>query len=174
MVSTFSRILVATDFSPESERAWRVAQRLAAGLSAELVLLHVLVWDDSLRSLELAERQADERSRHVDDELNIPHRTFETEPEVRQSAQEWAEDRMNTWAAGARGAGLAVRTLLRDGTPHREIVAAVREQAADLVVLSTHGRGGIERALIGSVADRVVRTAPCPVMTVRNSAAAAH
>jgi nucleotide-binding universal stress UspA family protein len=63
-----------------------------------------------------------------------------------------------------------VRTEVRSGTPHREIVAAIEENDVDLVVVGTHGRTGLERYLLGSVAERVLRTSPVPVMTVRRSA----
>jgi nucleotide-binding universal stress UspA family protein len=56
---------------------------------------------------------------------------------------------------------------LRTGVPHGEIVAAATDERADLIVLGTQGRGGLEHALLGSVAERVVRLAPCPVLTVR-------
>jgi nucleotide-binding universal stress UspA family protein len=64
----------------------------------------------------------------------------------------------------------AMRTEVRSGTPHREIMDALEENAADLVVMGTHGRSGLERYLLGSVAERVLRTSPVPVMTVRRSA----
>jgi nucleotide-binding universal stress UspA family protein len=53
------------------------------------------------------------------------------------------------------------------GVPHRSIVDYVEEEGVDLVVMGTHGRQGLQRVLVGSVAERVVRTAPCPVMTIR-------
>jgi nucleotide-binding universal stress UspA family protein len=53
------------------------------------------------------------------------------------------------------------------GVPHEEIVALAEAERADLVVIGTHGRGGLGRAVLGSVADRVVRLAPCPVLSVR-------
>jgi nucleotide-binding universal stress UspA family protein len=54
--------------------------------------------------------------------------------------------------------------------PHDEIVALATDERADLVVIGTHGRGGVNRALLGSVADRVVRLSPCPVLTIREPA----
>ncbi|MFB6165995.1 MAG: universal stress protein [Haloarculaceae archaeon] len=60
-----------------------------------------------------------------------------------------------------------VETATVDGSPSRDIVSYAREQDCDLVVMGTHGRGGIDRLLIGSVAERVVRTSDVPVMTVR-------
>jgi nucleotide-binding universal stress UspA family protein len=157
----FSRLLVATDFSAQSERAWDVARRLAEDLGAELVLAHVLVWEDSLRSLEPAERLAAERSRHAAGELNIPH---ETVGDITRTTEQWVDDKLAEWAGPPRAAGLKVRTLVRSGAPHRELVAAAREEGADLIVMSTRGRGSLERLLVGSVADRVVRMAPCPVL----------
>jgi len=67
----------------------------------------------------------------------------------------------------ARDSGLSVRTVLRNDGPWREIVALAAEENANMVVLGTHGRSGLKRSLLGSIADRVVRLAPCPVLTVR-------
>lgn len=161
----FSRILVPTDFSPGSAEAWRMAQRLAPAVGADLVLMHVLDEADFLRSLEPEERRADAWSRHSAGELNIA--PDPREGEAPTTAQEWAETQLDEWAAPARVAGLPVQTVLRAGVAQREIVAAVSDLRADLIVLSTHGRGGIDRFLHGSVADPVIRTAPCPVLAVR-------
>lgn len=84
-----------------------------------------------------------------------------------KAAAAWAEKELAAWVETAREAGLTVRTLVKTGAPHEVIVAAADELGADLIVLGTHGRGGINRALLGSVADRVVRLAACPVVTVR-------
>lgn len=81
-----------------------------------------------------------------------------------------ARETLEQWAAKARQRGLKARTVVRTGTPHQEIVALATDERADLVVIGTHGRGGLNRALLGSVADRVVRLAPCPVLTVREPA----
>lgn len=60
-----------------------------------------------------------------------------------------------------------VETSLVEGSPAQEIIAAAEDQACDLVVMGTHGRSGVDRFLLGSVAERVVRSSPVPVMTVR-------
>jgi nucleotide-binding universal stress UspA family protein len=73
-------------------------------------------------------------------------------------------------AAMSRGEGLSARAALRTGVAYAEIVATATDERADLIVIGTHGRGTFERALLGSVADRVVRLAPCPVLTVREPA----
>jgi len=67
-----------------------------------------------------------------------------------------------TRKAGVRAAGLTM-----EGDPARQIVRAARSKRADLVVLGTHGRTGLARFIVGSLAARVVATAPCPVVTVR-------
>jgi nucleotide-binding universal stress UspA family protein len=64
-------------------------------------------------------------------------------------------------------AGVRARVVTRHGPAWREFVDVVTAERADLAVMGTHGRGGLDRTLLGSVADRVVRRAPCPVLTVR-------
>jgi len=64
------------------------------------------------------------------------------------------------------GGDRSVETAIRDGNPSREIVAYTEEQGCDSIVMGTHGRGGIDRLLLGSVAERVVRASPVPVVTV--------
>ncbi len=142
----FYRIVVPSDFSTCAEEAWALAQRLAAALGSELVLVHVLV-----------EAPLFEEGPF----------TMERTRRVYEAARKWAEESIEQWAGPARGKGLKVRALLRTGVPYREIVALATDERADLVLMGTHGRGGIDRALLGSVADRVVRLAPCPVLTVR-------
>lgn len=134
----FHRIVVPTDFSACAEEAWGLAQRVAAGFDAELVLTHVLV-ETPLYS-------------------EGPF-TMEKTRQVFESARRWAAEMLELWAAKARSAGLHVRVVLRKGVPHEEIVALATDEKADLVVIGIHGRGG--------VADRVVRLAPCPVLIVR-------
>lgn len=143
---TFRCILVPTDFSSTAEQAWAIAKRLGAAVGAELVLLHVLVETPLYSEGPLSGARV---------------------REVYKAAAEWAEKEMAGWAEAARAAGFAVRTLVKTGAPHEVIVRAAAELGADLIVLGTHGRGGINRALLGSVADRVVRLAACPVLTVR-------
>jgi nucleotide-binding universal stress UspA family protein len=144
----FSRILVPTDFSTCSEAAWELAQRLARATGAELVLLHVLP-ETPLYS-------------------EVPW-TMSHVKEVYVAARKWGDDALERWVARARASGFSARPILREGVAHREIAALATAEQADLVVIGTHGRGGIDRALLGSVADRVVRSAPCPVLTVREA-----
>ncbi len=143
------RILHPTDFSEGADRARAVALRLARALSAELVLLHVLA-PIAPESEEIAARDVLER--------------------VRAVRRAWAEAELERRTVEAHRAGVAVHGLLRAGEPSVEIAHAATD--ADLVVMGTAGRSGVGRLLVGSVADRVIRRARCPVLTVRQDAAA--
>ncbi len=145
-MSAFARILVATDFSAAAERAWTRATALARPLGAELVLVHVFV----------------EAPLYSETPFNAPEVR-----EVYESGKAWVSEQLEQWAGHAHAEGLRARTVLRTGVPYREILAVAAEEQADLIVMGTHGRGGFERAMLGSVADRVVRLATCPVLTVR-------
>jgi nucleotide-binding universal stress UspA family protein len=145
----FERILVPTDFSPCARAAWQLAQRLASVSGSELILVHVIVrgtvWGESPFN---ADRMR----------------------ELFGDVDRRAERELDEWAAEARAAWLPVAVRIREGSAHEEIVELARDRAADLIVIGTHGRGGAKRALLGSVADKVVRLAPCPVLTVRGDA----
>jgi len=139
-------ILHPTDFSDAAERAQQEALRLAHSIGGEVILLHVAV----------------ETPLYGEGLLNMN--------EVRKvyaSARQWAAAALEARTAKFREHGLATRWLLKTGVPHEEIVKTAGEEAADYIVIGTHGRGALDRFLLGSVADRVVRTAPCPVVTVR-------
>ena len=144
----FSRILVPTDFSAGSERAWAVARQLAGRLGAELILVHVLVETPLYSESPFTMKQA---------------------RDVFDAARAWAVKTLGEWTATAAAAGLSARWVLKTGVPHAEIVGAAAQERPDLVVIGTRGRGGLDRALLGSVTDRVVRLAPCPVVTVRDT-----
>ena len=145
MNDVFRRILVPTDFSTCAEAAWRLAQRLAMALGSELILAHVFaegtLWSESPFNMARVREVFADQQRH-------------------------AEAMLDGWAAEARSAGLTVGTVIRNGIPHDEIVILAAQKDADLIAIGTHGRGGVSRALLGSVADRVVRLASCPVLTV--------
>lgn len=145
----FYRIVVATDFSECAQEAGALARRVAAAPGSELIVTHVLT----------------EVPLYGEGLFNI-----ETARKVREGARKWAEEALEDWVAKARAAGLNARAALRTGVAHQEIVALAQSERADLVVIGTHGRGGIARVLLGSVADRVVRLAPCPVLMVREPA----
>ena len=145
----FYRIVVPTDFSDCSRTAWDLAQRIAATAGSELIVAHVLT------------------------EIPLYGRgvlSIETARKLRDEVRRWTESALEDQVGKARAGGLSARSALRTGVPYEEIVALARDERADLIVIGTHGRGGIDRALLGSVADRVVRLAPCPVLTLREPA----
>lgn len=85
-----------------------------------------------------------------------------------QDLADGAQRHLDEWRAAAEGLGAPrVETAKEAGEPAAEIVAFARERGVDLLVLGTHGRTGLEHALMGSIAERVVRKAHCPVLTVR-------
>lgn len=145
----FRRLLVPVDFSAPSEEAWLTARRLARVIGSELVLVHVFV----------------EGPFFSEGPFTVSHVR-----EVYESSRVWVDKMLEQWATEARAEGLSVRTLVRTGVPYREIVATAVDERADLIVMGTHGRGGVDRVLLGSVADRVIRQAPCPVLAVREPA----
>lgn len=146
------KILHATDFSAESDAALTEAVGLAGRLGGELILLHV-----AIESPVYAER------------------VFRPDPlrEVYASEARWAEGYLAERAAALDREGVPTRWRRCVGEPHEVICDVAREEAADYIVIGTHGRGGLERMMLGSVADRVVRSAPCPVITVRGRRAPA-
>jgi nucleotide-binding universal stress UspA family protein len=134
------KILVPVDFSDCSRKALQYAIPFARQFDAELVLLHV-----------------EELLPAVADMGPIP---IELPPNGRVELE--AVQR-------SLGGAVSSSTSLRAGSPHVEIAAAARELGIDLIILSTHGRRGLSRVVLGSTAEKVVRHAPCPVLVVRES-----
>ena len=142
---TFKNILCAIDFSDPSREALRAAAELARTSQATLVLVHV--WQAPLWTTDYG--------------IQLPS-------DALLEARRAEETNLASWRAEAEQLGAsAVTTRLARGVPWDEIIGAARDdKAIDLIVLGTHGRTGVRRALIGSVAERVVRHAPCTVMVV--------
>jgi universal stress protein A len=140
------KIVHPTDFSVEAEAAEQEAVRLARRLNGELVLVHV----------------ATETPLYGEQMFAMPDVKRIYEAQAR-----WAEERLAERAAALTREGVPTRWRRRVGVVHAEIGTVAREEAADYIVIGTHGRGGLDRVMLGSVAERVVRTAPCPVITVR-------
>jgi nucleotide-binding universal stress UspA family protein len=142
-------ILVAHDFSETAERALFFAVDLASALDARVTVVHAY----EIYPFGYAETVG---------------LTTEFVDDIERDARTGLEE----VAARVRRPGVEVRSLLRKGLPWLEINASARECRADLIVTGTHGRRGFSHALLGSVAEKVVRTAPCPVLTVRGPAGA--
>ena len=136
-----NRILVPVDLIDVAAPALLTAQDLAKRLQAELVLVHVYTVPEYTYSGMTASTLVNWGS------------------EVRNAATEALDN-------FAQAVGIA-RALLREGDPASEIVKTIEEEKPMLVVMGTHGRQGLQRLLLGSVAERVIRRSPVPVVTVR-------
>jgi universal stress protein A len=141
------RIMHATDFSRASRPAFDRALQEARNHNAELTVVHVL-------SPVLG---------FAGDGYVAPS-TYES---LARSSRAWAQKKLDALVAKAKGARVRVRGLLLDGVAHEQIAKAAKSKKSDLLVVGTHGRTGMARFFVGSVAGRVVATAPCPVLTVR-------
>jgi len=143
----WKRICCPIDFSDASRAAMEIAADLARRFGAELVLLHA---------------------------YPIPGYTFPdgsvvASPKMMQELADQAQRHLEEWRAEAERLSGNPRVLAEKaiGEPAAEIVSFARGRGVDLLVLGTHGRTGLEHALMGSIAERVVRRAHCPVLTVR-------
>ena len=142
----WKRICCPIDFSDASRAAMEVAADLARRTGAELTLLHAYPVPG----------------------YTFPDGSVVASPKMLQDLAEGAERHLEQWRKDAAAAGAPqVRTAKSAGEPAGEIVAFARDERMDLLVLGTHGRTGLEHALMGSIAERVVRRAHCPVLTVR-------
>jgi nucleotide-binding universal stress UspA family protein len=142
----WKRICCPIDFSDASRAAMEVAADLARRTGAELWLLHAYPVPG----------------------YTFPDGSVVASPKMLQDLADGAQRHLDEWRAAAEGLGAPrVETAKEAGEPAAEIVAFARERGVDLLVLGTHGRTGLEHALMGSIAERVVRKAHCPVLTVR-------
>jgi universal stress protein A len=140
------KILCPIDFSPTSQRALAVAVSMARRFGAELELLHVY----QTPAAPGASGSASSAARAVSGHLAAAH------------------SELLRWCKEANPGGeVTSRARVIDGTPHVEILRAAKSGTYDLVVMGTLGRTGLTRLVLGSVAERVVRESPCPVLTVR-------
>jgi nucleotide-binding universal stress UspA family protein len=140
------RIIVPHDFSETANRALEYGLGLAERLGASVTVVHA---------------------------YEIPVYGFPEGPvvttEMAGQIEKASRSAMDALAKRAKRPGVEVSFALRQGPAWSEIQAVAKETKADLVVIGSHGRRGLSRALLGSVAEKVVRTAPCPVLTVRSS-----
>ena len=137
-------ILLPTDFSEPSLTATRYGLEMAKRFDARLHLLHVI----------------------VDPVLYLP--MFESFPlPAREEFEEYAQTRLEAWILPEDTAGCEIERSWVHGRPFVETLRYAREREIDLIVIGTHGRGIAKHLLMGSVAEKVVRKACCPVLTVR-------
>jgi nucleotide-binding universal stress UspA family protein len=142
-MATFKHILAATDFSDASRRALGLARSMAAESGARLTVVHV------------CEVPGFGKKGPIPYDVVTP---------VAKEAQERIDELLPYLQRASPGADV----LVKFGAPAEQILAVAGEVHADLVVLGTHGRRGVAHAFLGSVAERVVRVSPVPVLTVRS------
>ena len=141
-------VLCATDFSTASRRALDAATALAKTSSAELTILHVLA-----------------------PPVVVPEQYLDTAvlELLDKQGRAWSIRELQKLSKRTTRAGVETTVLVRPGDPAEQIVRASKTAKADLIVTGTHGRRGLKRFFLGSVAQRVVALASCPVLTVRGT-----
>lgn len=142
---SIKKILVPTDFSPHSERAADYAAMLAAGFQAKIDLLHVIE--------------------------PFPYSVTDTMTVINhgEALKTIAVSLLDNARARLAQNGATVESHLTRGVPYQEILDRAREKKVDLIVMGTHGRTGVRHLLLGSVAEKVIHLAPCPVLTMTAS-----
>jgi nucleotide-binding universal stress UspA family protein len=144
---TIRLIFYATDFSEASERALDEAVGLAQQFGAELRVVHVIEPVHYVTGEEFA--------------------AADLYTKLEEAAERNATASMKTLLGKVEKLGVKTESLLLKGTSAEQIVTAAKERNADMIVIGTHGRTGLSRLFMGSVAARIVSTAECPVLTVR-------
>ena len=143
----FKKILFCTDFSENSDHAFSYAFNLTEAYNATLLILHVIIepvsyyWSSTPKA---------------EDEL-IAKQIERVNQEINTRYLQKIEGFKN----------YEILTETDEGRAFYEIIQVAREESADLIVMGTHGRTGIDHLILGSTAERVVRKSPCPVLTVR-------
>jgi nucleotide-binding universal stress UspA family protein len=143
------RITYASDFSPASRAAFAMALRLTKATGGELTIMHVL---PSPASMFIADGYVTEETWNL----------------IKADVHSRASQEMDALVKEAVNAGVRATPQFIDGSiPAEGIVSAAEHAKTDILVVGTHGRSGVRKVLLGSVASRVVATASCPVLTVR-------
>jgi nucleotide-binding universal stress UspA family protein len=148
---SWKTILVPHDFSASANHAAAIARDVAKLHGASLVLLHVIDLPYQIQP----------------DTVIVPESTG-APINVKDYAFAGAESHMNDLAARLGKDGVATKIIVRFGSPVEEINNVAGETKSDLIVMGTHGRTGVKHLLVGSVAERVVRTSNVPVLTIRH------
>ncbi len=149
----FKKILCPTDFSEPSYEALNVANELALHFSSELFLLHVIAPIPTANVSPPPTGSASSKG------FNISLYRQELEDLSRKSLEKVVEERISK--------GLNVHPIVIQGEASDQIIDAVEKHTIDLIVIATNGRTGWRRFIFGSVAEKVVRFSPCPVLTIQ-------
>jgi nucleotide-binding universal stress UspA family protein len=141
------RILHPTDFSRASGAAFKKAVQMAKSDRAELMIVHVL-----------------SPVMPVTGEGYVSPKMYE---EIVASSRTWAQKQLDKLLATAKTSRVRAKGYILEGVAHDQIARFARSRRADLIVMGTHGRSGLAKLFLGSVAGRVIAAASCPVLTVR-------
>jgi len=153
MEPSIKKVLVPIDFSDYSKSALKYAVDFAKSFGAEIVLVYVvepIVYPPDFSMGQMA----------------IPAISIEWDNRAKEELTKLAESEMTK--------GIKVKTVLRTGKPFVEIIETAVEEDIDLIIIATHGHTGVEHILFGSTAEKVVRKAPCPVLTLREPVKGFH
>ena len=140
------KVLVPIDFSDYSKSSLRYAVNFAKQFNAEIYLIYVLgpiIYPPDFSMGQIA----------------IPSINAEWDERAREELENLAKTEIPE--------GVNVKTILKNGKPFLEIIDTASEENIDLIIIATHGHSGVEHILFGSTAEKVVRKAPCPVLTLR-------
>jgi len=138
------RILVAVDFTETSDKAFDFAIQLAEKFGATVTAMH---------AFEIPV-------------VGFPDGSLVATADIASRIQEAARQGLDGAVKARQERGVKIESILREGSPHEEVRAVAEQIHADLIVIGTHGRKGLARALLGSVAENVIRTVKIPVLTI--------
>jgi nucleotide-binding universal stress UspA family protein len=141
---SLNRILVPVDFTETSERALDYAVELARAFRAEMIVMHA----------------------YQIPVYGFPDGAYIAAAELAAQMSSAAQGRLDAIIESRKVSGIPMSSVLRDGVAWEEINAVAAETKVDLIVIGTHGRRGLARALLGSVAENVIRTATVPVLVI--------
>jgi nucleotide-binding universal stress UspA family protein len=141
-----NKVLFTTDFSEGTSHALSYAVDIAKKYDAKLYVLHAV------------------HSGFVYPGLHIPHSSFDI---VRKEMEDAAHKALRKVCASASEICKEIESSVAHGVPYEEILKFSQANQIDMIIVGTHGRKGLDRAILGSTAERVVRNAKCPVLVVR-------
>jgi nucleotide-binding universal stress UspA family protein len=144
-MADYRLILSPVDFSEASEHAFETAVDLAARFKAEVRVIHVYQLPASM----------------------LPEGVLESPGDLEETVRGRLQQQLDAFVERSASSGVNVTTGLCEGVPYVEITRAAQDLGADMIVIGTHGRTGLAHLLLGSVAERVLRTADIPVLSVR-------
>jgi len=145
-MKNFKTILVAIDFSDSSDNAFQAALMMSKQFSARLLILHVINEPVDLRG------------------FYVPHISFD---KLEEEIEEGAKKLMESFCRQHIKNFDDFETFISPGIPYETIISKATDEGADLIVIGTHGRTGLDHVLFGSTAEKVVRKSSLPVLSVR-------